>query len=42
MSLNGNKFVSATVRKDGKIVFGKEERVKKSGFTRRIKKLIKR
>ena len=42
VSLNGNKFVSATVKKDGKIVFGKEERVKKSGFTRRIKKLIKR
>lgn len=42
VTLDGNKFVSATVRKDGKIVFGKGERVKKRGFTRKIKKLIKR
>lgn len=42
VSLEGNKFVSATVSKDGKIVFNKSERVKKRGFTRRIKKLIKR
>ena len=39
--LEGNKFVSVTVRKDGNIVFKKSERVKKRGLTRRIKKMIK-
>lgn len=40
VTLDGNRFVSATVRKDGRIVFGKGSRVKKSGFLRSIKKLI--
>lgn len=37
----GNKFVSATVEKDGKIVLSKGERIRKRGFTRSIKRLIK-
>lgn len=41
VSLEGNMFVSATVKEDGKIVLGKGERIKKRGFTRNIKKLIK-
>ena len=41
VSLEGNKIVSAIVREDGRIVFGKGNRIKKRGFTRRIKKLIK-
>ncbi len=41
VSLEGNKLVSAIVREDGRIVFGKGNRIKKRGFTRRIKKLIK-
>ena len=40
--LDGNKFISAAVGKDGKIVTGKGERIKKRGFSRSIKKLIKR
>lgn len=42
VSLEGNRFVMAFVRGDGKIVFGKGDRVKKSGFSKNIKKLIKR
>lgn len=42
VSLEGNSFVSAKVRKDGKVVFGKDVKIKKKGFTRSIKKLIKR
>lgn len=41
VSLDGNKFVSAIVRDDGRIVIGKGNRIKKRGFTRRIRKLIK-
>lgn len=41
VSLEGNKLVSAIVREDGRIIFGKGNRIKKRGFTRRIKNLIK-
>ena len=41
VSQEKNKFVTATVRKDGIIVFGKGGKVKKRGFSRDIKKLIK-
>ena len=40
--LEGNKFISATVGKDGRIVSGKGERIKKRGLSRSIKKLIKK
>jgi len=40
VSLEKNKYVSTTIRKDGKIVVNKGERIKKRGFTRSIKKLI--
>lgn len=42
VSLDGNKFISAMVGKDGRIVSEKGSRIKKRGFTRSIKKLIKR
>lgn len=42
VSLMGNKFVTATLRKDGKIALGKGEKIKKKGFSRKIKKLIAR
>lgn len=42
VSLDGNKYVTATVRRGGKIVFGKREKVKIKGFTHKIKELIKR
>ena len=42
MSLDGNKYVTATVRRGGKIVFGKREKVKIKGLTHKIKELIKR
>lgn len=42
VSLENNKFVSATIRLDGTIVFGEDEIVKTRGFTRRIKELIAR
>ena len=42
VSLEGNKFISATIGKDGRIVSGKGERIKKRGYTCGIKKLIKR
>ena len=41
VTLDGNKFISATVGKDGRIVSGKGNKIKKRGFSRRIKKLIK-
>ena len=41
VTLEDNKFVSATVRRDGKIVFRKGNKVKKRGFSKRIRKLIK-
>lgn len=37
-----NKYVSPSLRKDGKIVFSKGEKIKRKGYTRSIKKLIKR
>lgn len=40
--LEGNKYINATVGEDGRIVSGKGERIKKRGFSRSIKKLIKR
>jgi len=42
VQLDGNRFVSTTVEKDGKIAFGKGDRIKIHGFTRKIKKLIKK
>ncbi len=42
VKLDGNKFISAMVGKDGRIVSEKGNRIKKRGFTRSIKKLIKR
>ncbi len=42
VSLDGNKFVTTIVRRDGKIVFGKGEKVKTKGFTHKIMELIKR
>ena len=42
VKLDGNKFISAMVGKDGRIVSEKGSRIKKRGFTRSIKKLIKR
>lgn len=42
VTLDGNKFISATVGKDGRVVSGKGNRIKKKGFTRNIKRLIKR
>ena len=41
VTLEENKFVNATVRKDGKIVFGKGSKLKKRDFSKSIKKLIK-
>ena len=41
VSLEGNKFVTATVRNDGKIVLGKSSKLKKSFFSKNIRKLIK-
>jgi len=41
INLRGNKYVSAAVGKNGKIYSGKGEKIKKKGFTRSIKKLIK-
>lgn len=41
VTLEGNKFVHTTVREDGKIVFGKGNKVKRRGFSKRIRKLIK-
>lgn len=42
VNLEDNKFVSAMVGKDGRIVSEKGNRIKKRGFTRNIKRLIKR
>ena len=42
VTIEGNKFITATVGKDGRIVSGKGERIKKRGLSRRIKKLIKK
>ena len=42
VSLEGNKHVSTAVRKDGKVVFCRGDRFKKRGFTRSIRRLIKR
>lgn len=39
--LEENKFVSATVRKNGKIVFENGNKVRKRGFSKSIRKLIK-
>ena len=41
VSLEGNSFVSAKVRKDGKIYFGSRDRIKMSLFSNSIKQLIK-
>lgn len=42
VSLDGNKFISTIVGKDGRILSEKGSRIKKRGFTRNIKRLIKR
>ena len=42
VSLDGNKFISTTVGKDGRILSEKGSKIKKRGFTRNIKRLIKR
>lgn len=42
VSPDGNKFISTIVGKDGRILSEKGSRIKKSGFTRNIKRLIKR
>lgn len=38
VSLDGNKFISTTVGKDGRILSEKGSRIKKRGFTRNIKR----
>lgn len=40
--LNGNKFISATVRKNGKVSLGKKSGIKKRHFTKNIRKLLTR
>ncbi len=40
VSLENNMFVSATIKKDGKINFSKENKIKKRNFSRKIKKLL--
>ena len=40
--LNGNKFISATVRKNGKVSLGKKTGIKKRHFTKSIRKLLTR
>ena len=42
VSLDGNKFVSATVKNDGKVSLGKNTGIKKRIFTRNIRKLLTR
>ena len=42
VTLDGNNFISAMVGNDGRIVTGKGQGIKKRGFSRSIKKLIKR
>lgn len=42
VKLDGNKFITVTINKDGRLVSGQSERIKKREFTRSIKKLIKR